>query len=255
MERLRALAAAAPERWMLTRAGLRLDAPLRDAPKLLAMAGNYRKHVVESGFADIDEQATITPQIFMMPASTALNAPGGVVLVRPNNVFVDYEVELAVVVGRGGRDIPPERALEHVFGYSVLNDVSERRLNKTIGGRRVRENDPFFDWLVGKWFDGFAPFGPELVTKDEIPDPHNLAIRLWVNDELRQDGNTGEMIFRIPEILSYISSVLRFEPGDIIATGTPQGVGMARGISLAPGDRMRCEIEGLGVLENPVQRA
>ena len=232
--------------------GLRLDAPLRDVRKLLALAGNYRQHIVESGFKDVGETSRITPQVFMKPPSTCITAPGKPVIIRQTNVFVDWEIELAVIIGQRGRDISRENAMKFVFGYTVLNDVSERDFNRRMADRKVREFDPFFDWLMGKWFDGFCPIGPEVLTADEIPDPHALAIRLWVNGQLMQDANTSQMIFSIPETISYISQVLTIEPGDIIAMGTPAGVGKGRGISLKPGDLMRGEIEGIGVLETPV---
>ena len=235
--------------------GLRLDAPLRDVRKVLALAGNYRQHIVESGFKDVDETSRITPQVFMKPPSTCITAPGKPVIIRQANVFVDWEIELAVIIGRRGRDISREDAMEFVFGYTVLNDVSERDFNSRMADRKVREFDPFFDWLMGKWFDGFCPLGPEAVTADEVSDPHALAIRLRVNDQLMQDANTAQMIFDIPTTISYISKVLTLEPGDIIAMGTPSGVGKGRGISLKPGDIMRGEIEGLGVLETPVALA
>lgn len=239
--------------YLLPLADLRLDAPLRDAPKLLALAGNYRQHVVEGGLAPIEESAAVTPQIFSKPVSTTINAPGAPIVIRPGNIFLDWEIELAVILGGRGRDIPAEEALSYVFGYTLINDISERRFNSNLRDRKAREFDPFFDWLLGKWFDGAAPLGPELVTADEVPNPHHLRIRLWVNDQLMQDANTSEMIHSIPEVISYISKVMTIEPGDILAMGTPAGVGMARGISLKPGDRVRGEIEGLGVLENPVR--
>jgi 2-keto-4-pentenoate hydratase/2-oxohepta-3-ene-1,7-dioic acid hydratase in catechol pathway len=235
--------------------GLRLDAPLRDVRKLLALAGNYHQHIVESGFKDVDETSRITPQVFMKPPSTCITAPGKPVLIREANVFVDWEIELAVIIGRRGRDIPRENAMEFVFGYTVLNDVSERSFNSRMADRKVREFDPFFDWLMGKWFDGFCPLGPEVLTADEIPDANALAIRLWVNGRLMQDANTSQMIFGVPQTISYISQVLTLEPGDIIAMGTPAGVGKGRGICLKPGDVMRGEIEGISVLETPVALA
>lgn len=233
-------------------AGWRLDAPLRDAPKLLALAGNFRKHVEESGLSAIEQDAVITPQVFCKPVSTAINAPGAPVVIRRSNVFLDWEAELAVVIGRRGRNISADEAHDYVFGYTIINDISERAFNRGVANRKVREYDPFFDWLIGKWFDGSAPLGPELVTADEISDPHNLRIRLWVNDQLMQDASTSQMIHRIPRVIAYVSQVLTLEPGDILAMGTPEGVGKARGICLKDEDRVRCEIEGLGTLENPV---
>ncbi|MCL5005699.1 MAG: fumarylacetoacetate hydrolase family protein [Acidobacteria bacterium] len=231
---------------------LRLDAPLRDIRKLLALAGNYSQHIVESGFEDVTEAARITPQVFMKPPSTCITAPGKPIYIRTSNVFVDWEIELAVIIGRRGRDIPCEKAMEYVFGYTILNDISERDFNSRMVNRKVREFDPFFDWLMGKWFDGFCPLGPEIVFADEIQDPHRLIIRLWVNNQLMQDANTAQMILGIPETINYISQVLTLEPGDIIAMGTPAGVGKGRGIHLKPGDMMKGEIEGIGVLETPV---
>jgi 2,4-diketo-3-deoxy-L-fuconate hydrolase len=235
--------AAAP---MIALAGLRLDAPIRSVPKLLALAGNYHKHIVESGFAD-KIGGVWTPQIFWKP-TTAICEPDGKVPLRPNNVFFDWEVELAVVIGRRAKDVPISEAISCVFGYTIVNDLSERKFNSEIKNRDKREADPFFDWLVGKWFDGSAPLGPEIVTVEEIDDPHNLAIRLWLNEELMQDSNTCHMIFRIPETIAAISSVLTLEPGDVVAMGTPEGVGLARGRALRPGDHLRAEIEGLGAL-------
>ncbi len=234
---------------------LQLDAPLRDSRKLLALAGNYHQHIVESGFKDVSETARITPQVFMKPPSTCITAPGKPVYIRRSNVFVDWEIELAVIIGQRGHDIPRERAMEYVWGYTVLNDISERSFNSRMADRKVREFDPFFDWLMGKWFDGFCPLGPEIVSSDEVQDPHRLPIRLWVNGQLMQDANTAQMIFDVPETIHYISQVLTFEPGDIIAMGTPGGVGKGRGIDLKPGDRMMGEIEGIGVLETPMAQS
>ncbi len=227
---------------------VRLDAPIRDVPKLLALAGNFRKHVVESGFRSVESQDVITPQVFLKPASTTINSPGGPIALRSVNRFLDWEVELAVVIGRKGRDIRATDAMSYVFGYSVINDVSERELNGGMTGRTVREFDPFFDWLLGKWFDGSAPLGPEIVTADEIADSHALNLRLSLNGDVMQSGNTAQMIFDIPRTIEYISSVLTLEPGDVIAMGTPEGVGKARGIRLKAGDVMRAEMEGIGAL-------
>jgi 2-keto-4-pentenoate hydratase/2-oxohepta-3-ene-1,7-dioic acid hydratase in catechol pathway len=237
----------------LPSAGLRLDAPIREVPKLLALAGNYRKHIVESGFSADAAGPIVTPQVFWKP-STAINAPGGTIPLRANNVFLDWEAELAVIIGRRAKDVPAAEAMACVFGYTVINDISERRFNSRLENRRVRENDPFFDWLMGKWFDGSAPLGPEIVTADEIADPHNLDVRLWVNGELMQDSNTRHMIFTIPETIAAVTAVLTLEPGDVMAMGTPEGVGHARGIALKPGDRIRAEIECIGVLENFVSK-
>jgi 2-keto-4-pentenoate hydratase/2-oxohepta-3-ene-1,7-dioic acid hydratase in catechol pathway len=236
--------AAAP---LLPTAGLRLDAPIRSVPKLLALAGNYRKHVAESGFSG-PNKGVWTPQIFWKPTTSILK-PGGTVALLPNNVFLDWEAELAVIIGRRGKAVPVSEAMSYVFGYTIINDLSERKFNTQIENRDRREFDPFFDWLMGKWFDGSAPLGPEIVTADEIRDPHNLPIRLSLNGEWMQDSNTSAMIFKISETIAAISSVLTLEPGDVIATGTPEGVGIARGRALRAGDHLRAEIEGLGALD------
>ena len=237
----------------LPAAGLKLDAPLRNVPKLLALASNYRQHIAEAGFR-MPGEGLLTPQVFWKP-STAINAPGGTIRLRPNNVFLDWEVELAVIIGRRASQVSEAAALSHVFGYTVINDISERRFNSRLENRDKREFDPFFDWLMGKWFDGSAPLGPEIVTADEMPDPHNLPIRLWLNGELMQDSNTGCMIFRVPETIAAISAVLTLEPGDVIAMGTPGGVGFIRGRALAAGDCVRAEIEGIGALETFIAEA
>lgn len=225
----------------------KLEVPLPSVGKILALAGNYRKHVAESGFSG-PKGGVWTPQIFWKPSS-ALLRPGGTVCLRRKNNFFDWEAELAVIIGRRARNVTAEDAMQYVFGYSILNDLSERRYNAEIEQRDKREFDPFFDWLMGKWFDGSAPMGPEIVTADEVPDAANLDLRLWLNDALMQDSNTKNMIFQIPEAIAALTAVLTLEPGDVIAMGTPEGVGFARGRALRPGDHLRAEIEGLGRLD------
>jgi 2-keto-4-pentenoate hydratase/2-oxohepta-3-ene-1,7-dioic acid hydratase in catechol pathway len=229
-----------------------LRPPLSRPGKLLCLAGNYRKHIVESGYEVPVEAGVMTPQFFLKP-STTLTGPHDDVPLTRQNVAVGWEVELAVVIGRPGRRIPASAAMEHVFGYTVLNDISERGLHSDIRDRRVRENDKFFDWLAGKWFDGFAPCGPWVVTADEIADPHALDIRLWVNGELRQEGSTAEMICRIPETIEWASSIMTLEAGDIISTGTPAGAGIGGEAVLASGDEIVCEVDRVGRLVNRVR--
>ncbi len=231
---------------------LKLEAPLRRPGKIVCLAGNYREHIVESGFVAPAESANFTQQLFLKPA-TAIIGDGDDIMIGNHNVTVGWETELAVVIGKGGRNIEAASAYDHVFGYTILNDVSERRLNSGIENRTKREMDGFFDWLAGKWFDGFAPSGPWIVTADEIDDPHNLEIKLTVNGQVRQQGNTGDMIFRIPDQIAYISSIMTLEPGDIISTGTPVGAGVGGVAALQDGDEMICEIEGIGSLRNKVR--
>ena len=227
--------------------------PIPHPGKLLCLAGNYAAHLEEGGHERPHETDIITPQVFLKP-DTTLSADGAAIPITATNVAVGWEAELGVVIGRRCRRSRTEDALQHVFGYTVINDVSERRLNRNVAGRRVRENDKFFDWLAGKWFDGFAPCGPWIVTADEIADPQQLDIRLWVNGELRQEGTTADMLFRIPETIAYISSILTLEPGDLIATGTPAGAGLGSGSSvLRDGDEVVCEVSGVGLLRNRVR--
>ena len=236
-------------------AGLPLDqakvlAPILRPPKILALAGNYAEHVRESG-GEMPEKEGVTPRVFVKPV-TAVNHPGEPIIIPALCTALDYELELAAVIGTGGKDIPASEALEHVAGYMVFNDVSARKL--TIAeGRVARPRDDFFDWLNGKWFDTFAPYGPFLVTADEVGDPQNLAMRLKVNGEIRQDANTGMMVFDVAELVAWCSQFMTLEPGDIIATGTPSGVGSGRGVFLQDGDVIEAWIEKLGTLVNPVK--
>lgn len=231
---------------------LKLEAPLARPGKIICLAGNYREHIVESGYVAPQESATITQQLFLKPAS-AIIGDGDEIVIGSQNRTVGWETELAVVIGRRGRNIKAEDAYDHVFGYTILNDVSERGLNSRVENRTKREMDGFFDWLAGKWFDCFAPSGPWIVTADEIADPHNLEIKLTVNNRIRQQGNTRDMIFRIPEQIAYASSIMTLEPGDIISTGTPVGAGVGGDKSLHDGDELVCEIEGIGKLRNKVR--
>jgi 2-keto-4-pentenoate hydratase/2-oxohepta-3-ene-1,7-dioic acid hydratase in catechol pathway len=229
--------------------------PVPRPGKILCLAGNYREHIVESGFAAVEAGDLITPQMFLKPA-TCLIGDGAEVPVTPDNVRIGWEAELAVVIGRPAHRVSAGMAMDHVFGYTIINDVSERGLNSRLAGRRLRERDPFFDWLAGKWFDGFAPCGPWIVTSDEVPDPHRLGIRVRVNGTLRQEGSTADMIFDIPRLVAAASAIMTLEPGDVIATGTPAGAGTGTGESfLREGDEVVCEIDRIGRLRNRVVSA
>jgi 2-keto-4-pentenoate hydratase/2-oxohepta-3-ene-1,7-dioic acid hydratase in catechol pathway len=230
-----------------------LKAPVPHARKLFCLAGNYQEHIREGGGTAHAKEETY-PYFFMKPASTALIGCGEAICLPKIGRAIDWEGELAAVIGRRGREIPAERAEEYVAGYTCFNDVSERRL-AVPEGRVVRERDKFFDWLVGKWFDTAAPAGPYLVTRDEVPDPHSLALKLRVNGVTKQDASTSQMIFQIPELIAFISRIVTLEPGDMIATGTPAGVGNARNEFLQAGDVVEVEIERLGILRNPVVAA
>lgn len=232
---------------------VKLVAPIERPGKIICLAGNFRDHIAESGYVVPETTDVITQQLFIKP-STALVGNDDEIVIGRNNVKVGWETELAVVIGKRGRHISKETALDYVFGYTIVNDVSERGLNSMIENRHKREMDRFLDWLAGKWFDTFAPCGPWIVSADEIADPHDLEIKLTINGELRQQGNTREMIFGIPEQIAYASSIMTLEPGDIISTGTPAGSGIGgASTSLDHGDRLVCEIDQIGTLKNTVR--
>ena len=215
--------------------------PIPDPRKIICLGLNYRDHALESGVEPPNE-----PVLFSK-YPTALIAHGDEIVLPAESNEVDYEAELVIVVGRGGRHIPREKAMEHVGGYTVGHDVSARdwQLNK-----------PGKQWMAGKTFDTFAPMGPALVPADQIPNPQSLAIKLRLNGQTMQDSNTSQLIFPVDYIISYLSNIMTLEPGDLIYTGTPPGVGMARKppVWLKDGDEVEVEIEGLGVLKNKVVR-
>jgi 2-keto-4-pentenoate hydratase/2-oxohepta-3-ene-1,7-dioic acid hydratase in catechol pathway len=225
----------------------RLLAPIpRPAKNVFCVGRNYAEHIAEGERAqNIKIGVTEVPVYFTKPP-TAVVGPGATVPIFPAlSTAIDYEVELAVVIGKAGRDIPKERAFEHVFGYTIVNDITARDVQRRHGGQ----------YFKGKGLDGSCPMGPWIVTADAIPHPDRLAIRCRVNGEVRQDGNTAQMIFDIPTLIASLSEGLTLEPGDVLATGTPSGVGYAMvppGF-LSDGDVVACEVEGIGVLENPVR--
>ena len=214
-----------------------LLAPIPRPPKFICVGLNYRDHAIESNMA-----MPKVPTIFSK-FSSAVIGPGENIVLPPESTQPDYEAEFAVVIGPGGRRISASKAMDHVFGYTIVNDVSARDLQLATT-----------QWLMGKTCDTFAPMGPAIVTKDEIADPHALDISLEIGGEMLQKSNTRELIFRIPELIEFISSVVTLEPGDIISTGTPSGVGFARKPPryLKDGDECIVRVEGLGELRNPV---
>ncbi|HEY1184965.1 MAG TPA: fumarylacetoacetate hydrolase family protein [Bryobacteraceae bacterium] len=218
-------------------AGLTFAAPIPRPPKLICIGLNYRDHAAESKLA-IPEVPTMFAKF-----PTAVIGPGQPIVLPKNSTKPDYEAEFAVLIGRRGRHVAEDRWRDYVFGYTILNDVSARDFQMATS-----------QWMIGKTFDTFAPFGPAIVTADEIADPHSLRISLTLNGETMQDSSTGNLIFKLPQLIAYLSSVFTLEPGDVIATGTPAGVGFARKPPrwLRPGDEVRIQIEGLGELVNPV---
>lgn len=219
---------------------IRLGAPIGNVPKIIGCALTYGKHAQEAGLE------TPTEPMIMLTARTAINGPFDDVIIPRGGTELDWEAELVVILGKGGSYIPLEEAMDHVAGYAVGNDVSERQF------QLVRSNQ----WTKGKSADTLKPIGPWLVTKDEIPDPNNLNISIKVNGETRQSSNTGDMVFSIAELVSQISNFLTWEAGDVMFTGTPPGVGygMDPQTYLKPGDVMEPTLEGLGAQRSVVKK-
>ncbi len=230
---------------------VKLMAPIPRPGKLLALAGNYSRHLKEVGekigMSDSPRQST-TPRTFIMPA-TAVIGPNDEIPWPVYSEHIDYEIELAVVIGKKARFVDTPTALDYVAGYTIANDISARSVTFKKG-RSERPWDEFYDWLNGKWADGFCPMGPYLLTADEVEDVQNLDLTLKVNSQVRQNANTSQMIYSVADIVSFLSHLMTLEPGDIIATGTPAGVALATGDFLKPGDRIEAAIEKLGTLTN-----
>jgi 2,4-didehydro-3-deoxy-L-rhamnonate hydrolase len=216
----------------------RLLAPVPRPGKIVCIGLNYRDHARETG-----QEIPSEPVLFSKYANSVVG-PGADVVVPPEADRIDYEAELAVVIGRRASAVSADQALGHVAGYACANDVSSRSL-------QFRSSQ----WLLGKAIDTFLPIGPYLVTADEVPDPQALGIRCLVNDEVRQHSDTGQMIFGVAELVAFASRTITLEPGDVLITGTPSGVGMAADPPryLRLGDRMRVEIDGLGELDNTLR--
>jgi 2-keto-4-pentenoate hydratase/2-oxohepta-3-ene-1,7-dioic acid hydratase in catechol pathway len=235
-----------------------LASPKRLAPVLYPSAvycagANYADHMLEMAAAAKSEPEPDPHTLGLGPwhfikASRAIVGDGAVVTLPRYARNVDWEVELAAVIGRPARDVPLARALDYVAGYTIANDLSARD-----AGRRgpVKDASPFkWDWTSHKSFDGSCPLGPWIVPAADIPDPQALGIKLWVNDVLKQDSNTGKMIFTVAEQIAHLSTRMTLHPGDLILTGTPAGVGAGRGEFLKPGDAVRIWIERIGTLTN-----
>jgi 2-keto-4-pentenoate hydratase/2-oxohepta-3-ene-1,7-dioic acid hydratase in catechol pathway len=220
----------------LSEADLTLEPSLPSVGKILCVGLNYRRHAMETG-AKIPE----VPVLFSKFANS-LAAQRQEITIPPETTQADYEVELALLIGRRARRVPVEHALEYVAGYCVANDLSARDLQTRTS-----------QWMLGKTLDGFLPLGPYLVTADEVHDPQKLGLRTFVNGEKRQDSNTSDMVFSVAEIISYASRYMTLDPWDLIITGTPEGVilGMPEPRKwLQPGDEVVVEVDGLGRLEN-----
>jgi len=216
---------------------VRLHAPLSDPPRIFAIGLNYRDHAKESGM-----EIPTTPVVFFKLA-TAIIGPGEPIVLPKNSTQPDYEAEFAFVIGKGGYRIQASAWREHVYGYTNVNDVSARDVQFASS-----------QWSMSKNFPTFCPLGPAIVTADEIPDPHSLAIGLSIDGIQLQNSNTRELVFKIPELIEYLSSITPLLPGDIVSTGTPPGVGLGRTPKrwLKPGETVTVSVEGLGSLTNPV---
>jgi len=225
----------------------KLQAPIPKPRKnVLCVGRNYAEHIAEGDRAQKQNVGVTEHPVFFTKPPTSIVAPDGDILIFPNvSESIDYEVELAVVIGKAGRNIPKSKAMDHIFGYTILNDVTARDIQRRHGGQ----------YFKGKGLDGSCPLGPWIKTADAISDPHVLSIGLKVNGEQRQDGNTADMIFDIPTLIASLSEGMTLEPGDIIATGTPSGVGYAMEPPqfLKNGDAVVCEISGIGTLRNTVR--
>lgn len=229
-----------PEVALLPRAAVTLLAPVPHPGKILCIGLNYRDHAAEQG-ATLPERPLVFSKF-----NTCVLAPGGTIRIPPGSKKVDYEAELAVVIGRRASRVSRDQAMDYVLGYCNFHDVSARDFQFADG-----------QWQRGKSCDTFAPFGEFIATKSLIPDPHTLRIRFRRNGETLQDSNTSQLVFSVPELVEFLSTYFTLEPGDVIATGTPPGVGFARkpSIYLQPGDVCEVEVEGLGVLQNTVAAA
>jgi acylpyruvate hydrolase len=228
-----------PTEFRLPLSQVTLLPPVVRPGKVVALGRNYAAHAREGGAEPPDY-----PMLFHKTAGSLLGA-GGTIIIPPVTEQVDYEGELAIIIGRPCKQVAPEAALDYVAGYTIANDVSARDLQ-----RRTSQ------FSAGKMLDTFGPLGPALVTRDEVPDPGKLTIRTSLNGQVMQDDTTANMIFDVPFIISYISQIATLEVGDVILTGTPEGVGFARKppVYMQDGDVVSVEIEGLGVLTNGVRK-
>lgn len=233
-------------------AGLAIADPVLLAPlprprkNVFCVGRNYAEHIAEGARAQNTAIAVTEVPVYFTKPCTAVIGPGAVVPIFPHvSSHIDYEVELALIIGTAGRDIPKDRAYDHIWGYTILNDVTARDVQRRHGGQ----------YFKGKGLDGSCPMGPVVVTADELTDPQNIGLRTLVNGELRQSSTTAQMIFDIPTLIASLSEGLTLEPGDILATGTPSGVGyaMVPPNFLKDGDEVVCEIDGIGRLSNPVR--
>jgi 2-keto-4-pentenoate hydratase/2-oxohepta-3-ene-1,7-dioic acid hydratase in catechol pathway len=232
---------------------VQLLVPIAAPKKVILLAGNYAEHIKEGGGQAVERERTF-PYFFLKPPSTTLTNPGDPVCipaVSPDHV--DWEVELGVVIGRRCRDVDEADALGCVAGYTACNDISDRKY-QINSGRQPREKDKFFDWQHGKWHDTFLPMGPCVRSAATLPDPQSLTLKLSVNGQVMQHDTTAKMVFPVAALVAILSRSVTLEPGDVISTGTPSGIGFARKppVFLKNGDMVEAEISEIGLLRNPV---
>ena len=230
---------------------VKLLAPVPRPNKVIALAGNYSEHIKEAGLelglSDSPRKTTV-PRPFLMPPTVVIGPDEEIPWPAYSNK-IDYEIELAVVIGKTAKNISADESLGYVAGYTIANDVSARSVT-FAAARAERPWDEFYDWLNGKWADGFLPMGPYLFTADAVDNVQNLEMILKVNGGIRQKANTSQMIYPVADVVSFLSHIMTLEPGDCLATGTPAGVAVATGKFLQPGDTIECTIEKLGTLKN-----
>lgn len=246
---------ARQDREPLARETVTLLPPVPHPGKLFLLAGNYLGHIEESERAGakkgLPQEWRGGPRVFLKPSTDTVIGDGEPIRLARTATWLDYEAELAVIIGRPGKYLSPDQALGYVGGITALNDLSERQLSVWDRGEYATAYK-WFDWLNGKWTDTSAPMGPCAVPLSDVPDLDALRLRLHLNGETLQDALTGDMLFKVPEVVSYLSQICTLRPGDVISMGTPAGVGMARGVRLQPGDVVTVELDLVGRLTNPV---
>lgn len=232
-------------------AAAQLLVPIPRPNKLFLLAGNYAEHIREGGDVAA-ERAETFPYVFMKPPTTTLTDPGRPIRIPAiSPAAIDWELELAVIIGRRCRGVKESEALDYVAGYTVINDISDRRFRPNPQ-RKKRDRDAFFDWLHGKWHDSFCPCGPCVLSADALADPQQLSLQLKLNGRIQQDASTSQMIFPVAAVIEFIASFVTLEPGDIISTGTPAGVGNTTGTYVRAGDQLEATIQSIGTLHSPV---
>jgi 2,4-diketo-3-deoxy-L-fuconate hydrolase len=225
--------------------------PLPRPGSILAVAANYKAHIEETGTITYAAKSESAPWFFTKPQNSINPHLSPIRLPKRYGIKVDWESELAIVIGKQGANISEADAWDHIAGYTIVNDVSARAMD-VLERTKLRDRDTFHDWLHGKWFDTFCCIGPWIVAAEDFPNPQDVEVSLTLNGETRQSASTKMMIFPIPELVAFISSIVTLMPGDVIATGTPEGTGKSAGRFLTEGDVVSASVAGIGTLTNPV---